>query len=553
MRNSGAAEARVAELLGRFASPRVCVARLLCDDRDPESAAFVIVRTDLSREILRFGELRAESERFAAGLAGIGVGPGDRVATLLGKSRHLLCAMMGIWRLGAVCVPLFTAFAPPAIAVRLKGSAAKAVVCDGNQQAKLASDECAMPEGCRVITTAGKDASLSGAVGYEELVGSAPEGYPPFVAGGDGAFVQIYTSGTAGNPKGVVIPVRALASFQAYAEFGLDLRPEDVFWNAADPGWAYGLYFGILATLTTGVAGILYEGGFSPEATMAILERYQVTNFAAAPTVYRALRASGVTPSRALNLRCASSAGEPLTPNVNEWALAVLAVEVHDHYGQSETGMLINNHHHPSLARPLVRGSMGQVMPGWSAAILESDCDEPAAVGDVGRVAMDLDASPLAWFTGYFGDPARTMERFSTCGRWYVTGDTGRMDADANFYFACRDDDVIIMAGYRIGPSEVESVLLGHPAVAECAVVSLPDEIRGEVLEAAIVLRPGRVATEDLAKELQVWVKTRYAAHAYPRQVHYWDQLPRTPSGKVQRFVIRQQLSRERSRPGPRT
>lgn len=551
MRNTGAVEARVAELLGRFAGPRVCVARLLCDDRDPETAAFVIVKADLSREILRFGELRAESERFAAGLAGIGVGPGDKVATLLGKGRHLLCAVMGIWRLGAVYVPLFTAFAPPAVATRLGASAAKAVVCDGNQQAKLASAECAMPAGCRAITTAGEGAGLAGTIRYEELMESAPGDFPPSVTGGDGAFVQIYTSGTTGNPKGVVIPVKALASFQAYAEFGLDLRSNDVFWNAADPGWAYGLYFGILATLTTGVTGILYEGGFSPEATVAILERYCVTNFTAAPTVYRALRASGVTLPQTLNLRRASSAGEPLTSGVNDWARSVLGVEVHDHYGQTETGMLINNHHRPPLARPLVPGSMGQVMPGWSAAVLRFDCDEAADVGEVGRLAMDLRASPLAWFSGYCGDPARTVEKFSADGRWYITGDAGRMDADGNFYFACRDDDVIIMAGYRIGPFEVESVLLGHLSVAECAVVSVPDQIRGEVLEAVIVLRPGHVGTDDLSKELQAWVKARYAAHAYPRHVHYWDRLPRTPSGKVQRFVIRQQLCSGRSGASP--
>ena len=189
---------------------------------------------------------------------------------------------------------------------------------------------------------------------------------------------------------------------------------------------------------------------------------------------------------------------------------------------------------------------MGHVMPGWTGAVLKLDCDEVAPVGEVGRVAMDLTQSPLAWFKGYVDDPEKSAEKFSADRRWYLTGDVGRVDDEGYFYFSSRDDDVIIMAGYRIGPFEVESVLIGHSAVRECAVIAVPDEVRGEVLEAVVVLHDGHHSSAELTKELQSWVKTRYAAHAYPRQVHYVSELPRTPSGKVQRFVIRQQL-RERA------
>lgn len=187
---------------------------------------------------------------------------------------------------------------------------------------------------------------------------------------------------------------------QIYAQYALGLRDTDVFWNAADPGWAYGLYFGILTTFATGVRGILLEGGFSVETTFQVLSNYGVTNFAAAPTVFRSLRTAGLKPTGTLKLRCVSSAGEPLTPDVNEWSTSVLGVPVHDHYGQTETGMLINNHHHPLMRWPLRTGSMGQPMPGWKAALVSADSDELVPVGGTGRVAMDLTQSPLAWFDG---------------------------------------------------------------------------------------------------------------------------------------------------------
>ena len=530
---------RLPQLMALYAGPRVSVAELLCDGRDPTAVAYDIVGQDLSVQHLTYGELRAESERFASALAGLGVRAGDRVATLMGKSREYLATLMGIWRLGAVHVPLFTAFAPPAIALRLTGSKARVVVCDPSQRPKLQPGEHIPADpGWQVITTGPAD---QGAHSFHTLLAGASRTVAPAVMGGDAPIIHIYTSGTTGRPKGVVVPAKALAAFHAYAEFALDLREDDVYWCAADPGWAYGLYFGVLGTFTTGVRSVLLQGGFSAEQTLAVLCNQGVTNFAAAPTVYRSLRASGAAVPGKLALRCASSAGEPLTPEVNEWAKSVLGVEVYDHYGQTEAGMLINNHHEPSLKKPLKAGSMGQVMPGWTATVLRGDADEPVALNEVGRVAMELSKSPLAWFTGYLDDPEKSVEKFCGNGRWYLTGDLGRMDADGYFHFSSRDDDVIIMAGYRIGPFEVESVLQTHPAVSESAVIAVPDEVRGEVIEAYVVLRDTAAASKSLATELQNWVKTKYAAHAYPRAIHFTDSLPKTPSGKIQRFMLRQQ------------
>lgn len=457
----------------------------------------------------------------------------------MGKSREYLVTLMGLWRLGAVHVPLFTAFAAQAIEFRMQASGAKLIVVDPTQLSKLAEFDSSS---LRVITTG---PATGHALNFDQLLGAFQPGFPAAVLGGDAPFIQIYTSGTTGRPKGVVVPIRALASFRAYVEFGLDLRPEDIYWCAADPGWAYGLYYGVLASFSTGTMGVMVQGNFSAAMTFSVLDRFGVTNFAAAPTVYRALRSSNLLVPAALKLRCASSAGEPLTPDVNEWALASLGVAVHDHYGQTETGMLINNHHHASVKRSLKPGSMGSAMPGWKAAILCQDRDEPAPQGTVGRLALALDHSPSAWFIGYQADPEKSAEKFSRDGRWYLTGDVARMDDDGYFYFSSRDDDVIIMAGYRIGPFEVESVLATHPAVAESAVIATPDAVRGEVLEAFVVLRPGVSASKELSQELQRWVKTQYAAHAYPRTVHFVDSLPKTPSGKIQRFVLRERRRAE--------
>ena len=535
----------VDELLDEYGGADLSLAHVLCDQHPADAPAFTIIDIDLDEVTLTYAQLRDASERLAAALAELGVGPGDRVATLMGKSVDFLTTVVAIWRLGAVHVPLFTAFAPPAIAFRLQGSHAKAVVCDDAQRAKLdPGDDIPADAPWRVILASPGAERRDGDLLLHELLDSHDAGFPAATLGRDAPMIHIFTSGTTGTPKGVVVPAFALAAMQAYMEFGLDVRDDDVYWCAADPGWAYGLYYAICGPLAMGVRALLVSAAFTPSVTWEILSRNEVTNFAAAPTVYRSLRAAA-DELPMLALRRASSAGEPLTPDVNEWATSALGINVHDHYGQTEAGMLINNHHHPDFARPLKSGSMGRTMPGWSMHVLGSDVDEPAEPGVVGRIAVDMTASPLAWFHGYDGAPEATAAKFSADGRWYHTGDTASVDADGDFHFTSRDDDIIIMAGYRIGPFEVESVLNGHPAVLESAAIAVPDELRGEVLEAHVVLNAGSTGDRELAAELQQLVKQKLAAHAYPRNVLFAEALPKTPSGKIQRFVLRDQRRHE--------
>lgn len=533
---------RVAQLLAPFHGA-VCTADLLCDGHDPGRVAYRIVAADQSVETLSYGELKRESERCAAVLASLGVAPGDRVATLMGKSRALLVMLLGIWRLGAVHVPLFTAFAPPAIALRLHGSDAKVVICDEAQEAKLDAGEHIRADApWRVVTTG------AGERGNASLASLHVADLPQVTAAvrhPDDPLIHIYTSGTTGDPKGVVVPIRGLATFRAYGEFGYDLLPDDLFWNAADPGWAYGLYCGILAALTTGTPSVLAEGGFDAARTYDVLDRLRVTNFAAAPTVYRSLKSSDIPSPSGLALRCLSSAGEPLTPDINEWSKTAFGLLVHDHYGQTEMGMFISNHHHPAIRRPVRTGSMGHAMPGWRPVVLAEGRDEPAAPHVVGRVAIDLSQSPLAFFSGYHDQAEKSAEKFSSDGRWYYTGDVASVDDEGYFHFSSRDDDIIMMAGYRIGPFEVESVVSAHPDVVESAAIAVPDPIRGEVMECYVVLRSGVTGSPELVADLQQWVKSQYAAHAYPRAVHFIDAMPKTPSGKIQRVVLKQRRRAE--------
>ncbi|MCX4095703.1 AMP-binding protein [Nocardia sp. alder85J] len=525
--------ARVGRLLEEFGAPQADVAWLLCDRHPAASTALTVAEGPGPVTSFTFGELAEASRRVAAVLADAGVGRGDRVATVMGKSADLAAVVLGIWRLGAVYVPLFTAFAREAVGSRLADAAVVLVVADVDQLAKV-------PEGRWSVLVAGNDA----ADGLRARMAAADPGQVTSVpVGGDAPLVHMFTSGTTGKPKGVVHPVRYIAGWQGYLEFGLGVRPESVFWSAADPGWAYGLYTAIVAPLAAGVPTILLRGGFSPETTWAVLRDLAVTDFAAAPTVYRGLRAAAATVPEGLALRRLSSAGEPLTPEVNEWATRVLELRVHDHYGQTELGMPIGFPHHPHLEVPVQNGAMGPALPGWTMTVLAEESDEPASPGQPGRLAVVVAESPFMTFRGYAGGVG--AERFRAEGAYFLTGDLASIDGESIIRFSSRDDDVIIMAGYRIGPFDIESTLLRHPAVDECAVVAAPDEVRGEVVEAFVVLARGTAGSDDLAAELQRWVKTEYAAHAYPRRIHFVDTLPKTPSGKIQRAQLRRDRAAE--------
>ncbi len=522
----------VNQWLNAYGHGQMNVAELLCDRHanQPELLALFYEDARAKEARVTFRELKYLSESFAGVLKALGVEKGDRVATLLPKSLELMVTTVALWRLGAVHLPLFTAFGPEAITYRLSGSEAKVIVTDSVNRDKL---EQSAPNPPAVVCV---DGGRSGDRDFWTSLEQASPLEKPVMVDPDDAFILLYTSGTTGQPKGVEVPVKALASCEAYMHFGIGLRQEDMYWNVADPGWAYGLYYGLVGTLLMGKAVLYYNAPFDPEEIYRILAKYKVTNLTAAPTAYRSMRAS--SKQARLPLRVASSAGEPLNPELVTWSKEAFGTAIHDQYGQTELGMVVINRLDSPDEHPVKPGSMGKAMPGFRIVLLDDEGNE-VPPGTDGKLAVDTHNSPLYWFRGYRNEPEWTAERFVNNQRYYLTGDSAVMDEDGYFFYSSRTDDVITSSGYRIGPFEVESVLMEHPSVAEAAVVGVPDPLRGEAVKAYVVLRQEFQPSDQLADELRQRVKSRLAAHAYPREISFVDTLPKTPSGKIQRFLLR--------------
>ncbi len=352
----------------------------------------------------------------------------------------------------------------------------------------------------------------------------------------------LFTSGTTGPPKGVVIPVWALASFEAYMRFGLDHRADDVFLNISDPGWGYGLFYGIVGPLALGHATLLRNVRFYASDLLDAVVRHRVTNLCGPATAFRALRNEGVKAefrSRSF-LRSLSSAGEPLTAEVGVWAQETFGIPIHDHYGQTELGMVVGYRHGFRDVIDVEPGLMGPSLPGFRMVVLDNEGSE-LADGSFGELAVDTYLSPLFWFQGYLNNDEATAERFPFGERYYVTADRAFVGSDGVFGSAVRSDDVITSSGYRIGPFDIEAALLLVPEVAEVAVIGTPDPYRIEAVTALVVLKPDVAATAALTDRLVGSVRDRVGVYAAPRRVAYVEALPRTASGKIQRSLLRTQ------------
>jgi acetyl-CoA synthetase len=503
-----------------------CCDRWVSDGR----VALEWIGRDGSRETLTFAFLQQSAARFGNVLAARGVGRGDVVAGLLPRIPELLTVALGTWRAGAVYQPLFTAFGPKAIQQRVTeacGSQAKLIVTDAANSTKLTEVDNCPPA---LVVNRGHPAAGD----FADAVATQSATFEPATLRRDDPFVVIFTSGTTGPPKGVRYPLRVLLPVAVYMLDGLDLRSTDHYWSVADPGWAYGLVSSVIGPLLLGCTTTMYEGPFSVDSTLRVIADRAITNLAAAPTAYRLLMAAGDAAMAPIGgrLRVASSAGEPLNPETARWADRVLGCPLHDHYGQTEVGMLVNNHH--GLRHAVKPGSAGVAMPGFELAVLDENL-KPLPANTPGTLAIQRMRSPLFTFAGYWRAEAPSLR-----GDWYLTGDTMQQDEDGHFFFVGRNDDIITSAGYRIGPFDVESAIVEHPAVAEVCAIGKPDPERTEIVKAFIVLRRGYDASDTLAADIQHYVRTRLSLHAYPREIEFLPELPKTPSGKVQRFLLRQ-------------
>jgi acetyl-CoA synthetase len=494
---------------------------------------------------ITYAELSRRTGRFANVLRARGIGRGDRVFSLLTRGPDLYVVALGTLKNASVFSPLFSAFGPDPIRERLsRGSASVLVTTPALYRQRVAGLRTSLPALTHVLVT-GDGPAPEGTELLADAVAAADEDFDvPATDPGEMALLH-FTSGTTGEPKGAVHVHEAVVGHYATARFALDLRPDDIFWCTADPGWVTGTSYGIIAPLVHGATVVVDTAEFDARRWYGTLSRLGVTNWYTAPTALRMLMRHGAGLAREFDLsalRFVASVGEALNPEVVAWAVEAFGRPVHDNWWQTETGAIMISNYRGMDIRP---GSMGRPMPGVEAGLIECGDDGRARVVD-GRVSVveapgavgELALRP-GWpsmFRGYLG--AEERYRASFADGWYLSGDLAQRDADGYYWFVGRADDVIKSAGHLIGPFEVESTLMEHPAVAEAGVIGKPDEVAGEVVKAFVTLRPGYEPTDDLRLELLGFGRRRLAALA-PKEIAFDQHLPHTRSGKVMRRLLK--------------
>jgi acetyl-CoA synthetase len=480
---------------------------------------------------ITYRELSEASSRFANVLRSLGVAKGDAVFVLCGRIPDLYFAVLGGLKLGAAVSPLFSAFGPEPIATRVNMGRGKVLVTtEALYQRKIAKIAVPMPtlEHVLRVDTPEFRATLAAASPQCEVERTGPE---------DTSFLH-FTSGTTGMPKGAVHVHGAVVMHYATGRVALDLHPEDVFWCTADPGWVTGTSYGIVTPLVHGVTSIVDEADFDAVRWYRILEEERVSVWYTAPTAIRMLMKAGAELAKRHSLpslRFVASVGEPLNPEAVWWGMDALGMPIHDNWWQTETGgiMIANT---PALdVKP---GSMGKPLPGVEAAIVhrgEAGLEVVAANDTEGELA--LRAGWPSMFRGYLDQEERYRKCFAD--GWYFTGDLAKRDADGYFWFVGRADDVIKSAGHLIGPFEVESALMEHPAVAEAGVIGKPDPVVGEIVKAFVSLRSGFQPGEELKMEILGHARKRLGAAVAPKEIEFSASLPRTRSGKIMRRLLK--------------
>jgi acetyl-CoA synthetase len=474
---------------------------------------------DGSERRLTFRDVDRLSARFGNALKLLGVGPGDRVATLLPRIPETIPAMLGVWRAGAILVPVFGGFGADAAAYRLRHSGARAALVGARYRHLVPA-----ADGLTTIEADDPDA-LDG----------ASDACEPALYRRDDPAVIIYTSGSTGQPKGCTVAANIFAAMWPYVRYSLDLRPDDdVFWPTGDPSWGYGLCC-YLPALAAGATVLSVEANATAAVCCDVIGRHKVSNLATTPTVLRSLMAEGeaVRPTGA-TVRVISSCGEPLNGEAVEFFRRAWNVTPMDHFGATEFGLPVGNHN--AIAMAVKPGSMGLPAPGQRMAVV-GDAGEELPDGTVGLIAQRCDDNSRYWLR-YWNDEAASASLRR--GDWTCTGDLARRDTDGYFRFEGRADDIIKTSGYRVGPFEIESAALRHEAVAEAAAVGVPDPARGQAIKLFVVTRAGFERTQRLADEIADTVRTAAGRHLAPREVVFSDSLPKTQTGKIQRFLLRQ-------------
>ncbi|MFZ2201859.1 MAG: acetate--CoA ligase [Microgenomates group bacterium] len=493
-------------------------------NENKNKVALYLVNENLNETKITFFELNQLANRFGNYLKSLGVNHGDRVFFFLPRTAEIFYGFLGTLKIGAIAGTMFSAFGSDAIYDRLENSSAKVLVTTEELKPRLTSIRRKLPALEHVITT--KRLAKVMSQHSDELHTSHTDPADP-------AFM-LYTSGTTGKPKGVIHAHQAILQQHLTAKHVLDLKPEDVYWCTADPGWVTGIAYQILGTLSNATSTVVYSGRFDPKNWYKIIEKYRVTVWYSAPTAIRMLQAAGDDLVRFHNLsslRHLGSVGEPLNPQPLLWSNRVFKHAFHDTWWQTETGaIMIGNY--PCL--DIRVGSMGKPFPGI----------HPAIVDDKGNELPPLTEGNLALKKGFTSQMIKIWKRpkkyqsYFIKG-WYITGDRAYKDKDGYYWFVGRADDVIKTQGERVGPFEVESAIVSYPACAEAGVIGKPDPLRGQIIKAFIALKPGFKPSEKLKLEITEHVKHHLAGHAYPREIEFVDSLPKTRSGKIVRRLLR--------------
>ncbi len=549
----------------KFNIAQVCCARWAVLPDATKRVAIYAMNTGAKASFYTYYELQQQTNRLANVLTTLGVRRGERVAIVMPQRFETAVAYMAVLQMGAVAMPLSMLFGPDALEFRLHDSEAVLAICDESSIASVLSvrENCPLLGSVLGVGGAGAPADLD----YTDALTRAAPEFAPVVTDADEAALLIYTSGTTGNPKGALIPHRALignlTGFVCSQNwFGFDGRDnkgtDAVFWSPADWAWTGGLMDALLPTLYFGRPIVAFNGRFSPQAALELMSQFGVTHTFLFPTALKAMMKAypGTTDATVrqqfkLKLQAIMSAGEAVGDAVFDYCQAQLGVTVNEMFGQTEINYIVGN---CSAQWPPKPGSMGKGYPGHRVAVIDDDGLEcPVGVaGDVALNLFDVHGQPdPIFFLGYWKNQAATQAKFS--GNWCRTGDLAVRDADGYLWYRGRADDMFKAAGYRIGPGEIENCLVKHPAVANAAVVPKPDRERGAVVKAYVVLAPDFVAARarwtgatgqfdtNLVTELQTHVKGKLAPYEYPKEIEFVDALPMTTTGKVQRRVLRLQ------------
>ena len=535
-----------------FNMAEVCSRRWAADPATASQTAVIACSPDREDRYHGYAELQAQANRLSNALQALGVQRGDRVAIVLPQRFETAVAYMAVLQMGAVGMPLSQLFGPEALEFRLHDSEAVVAICDASTLPALQSVTAQCPLLRSVIAV---EAGAPGVLDWSALLAQEPASFNLVNTLAEEAAVLIYTSGTTGNPKGALIPHRALIgnltgfvcsqNWFGFDPFDASVPSQAVFWSPADWAWTGGLMDALLPTLYFGRPIVGFNGRFAPQTAFELMQRHGVTHTFLFPTALKAMMKAFPTPRGqfTLKLEAIMSAGEAVGDAVFAWCREQLGVTVNEMFGQTEINYIVGNCARLYPAKP---GSMGKGYPGHRVAVIDEEGHEcPVGVpGDVAVHRLDIHGDPdPIFFLGYWKNEAATKAKFTgdMADSWCRTGDLAVRDADGYLWYQGRSDDVFKAAGYRIGPSEIENCLVKHPAVANAAVVPKPDPERGAVVKAYVVLTPGTTGDEALVASLQAHVKGKLAPYEYPKEIEFVDALPMTTTGKVQRRVLRLQ------------